>query len=350
MTRHQFLAALVCVVLSACNRPAPIPETRATVETAARPEDSPPAATLGDYLVADPIQPAGLTIGPLRFKTPGLEDPFITLDEDVRAGTVEMREIGAGIRNARGQSAPRTADRSDSEEPAGADEDAAGDVLDASEPCIGDHDVNWLTVININRDGKHLDLMTREIIVVDSKVGDGVAVEAAGDIPFLGLVLDDPRTEFDNLVFGGGLTMVDFLGETYVDAARRRLGLVLKERVAEFAADVEISAAQARKLELAGRGDIERLLARIADCRRRFGLGAEDEGLRAEAVVLQALVVSGPFDDQSLLSKTLHTVLDKEQIARLELRRAVRSIGRSYSERFLPPDRRPDASPARKRD
>src|SRR5262249_40596187 len=121
---------------------------------------------------------------------------------------------------------------------------------------------------------------------------DEVPVEGADDIELLGGDVDDSRSAFDRLVFGGE-------GETPVIAARRRLERLLKERVAGIGADIDVSAAQARKLELAGRGDIERLLERVADCRRRFERAPEDERLQVEAARLQGLVVSGPFDDRS---------------------------------------------------
>jgi hypothetical protein len=148
---------------------------------------------------------------------------------------------------------------------------------------------------------------------------DGGVFEA-DDIELLGGDVDDSRGAFDRIVFGGE-------GETPVIAARRRLERLLKERVAVIEADIDISAGQARKLELAGRGDIERLLGRIADCRRRFEPAPEDERLQVEAARLQGLVVSGPFDDRSLLLKTLHTVLSQDQITRLDVLRAIRQAG-----------------------
>src|SRR5690242_16385641 len=112
----------------------------------------------------------------------------------------------------------------------------------------------------------------------DVDAEDAAAVDVdADDVEFDLLAIELPvRSWFDTLVLGGE-------GETAVAAARRRLERAVKERVADIAGDVEVSAVQGRKLELAGRGDIDRLFERIADCRRRCERAPEDARLRGEA-------------------------------------------------------------------
>src|SRR5262249_38844150 len=103
MTRQRCLVAVACVVLSACNRSAPAPQSqplsRQAVETVDAPDEVPPDA-VADYVVIEPIQHQNLTIFPVLSKTPQIEDPFITLDEGLRAGTVEIREVGARVSSA----------------------------------------------------------------------------------------------------------------------------------------------------------------------------------------------------------------------------------------------------------
>ena len=176
----------------------------------------------------------------------------------------------------------------------------------------------------------------REVPLVQDLVDlDDVLVEvavdrdedaAADDIELIPAELELGASAFDARVFGGE-------GDGPPVAARRRLERVLKNRLADVANDVDISAAQARKLELAGRGDIERLFARIGDSRRRFALAPENEKLQVEAVGLQRQVVVGPFNEQSLFTKTLHTVLSDAQVVRLDALRAIRKAGGKIEKR-----------------
>jgi len=188
MSRHLLFVALACLVFSACNRSAPVldvPGTGSTVETAAANEASSLESAIGDYTVADPIRHANLTIFPILSNTPRLEDPFITLDEGLKAGTVEIREMGgrgyAAIH--RQNVAQSAANQSESRGPSDEVDDAdTGEELDVSDAFIAANEVNRLTVIN--RDSKPLYLMPGEIIVggsQDRTIAEEMVIAATGE-------------------------------------------------------------------------------------------------------------------------------------------------------------------------
>src|SRR5262249_4459784 len=102
---------------------------------------------------------------------------------------------------------------------------------------------------------------------------------------------------------------------------------VLKERIADIVADVEVSAVQTRKLELAGRGDVERLFEGGAGFRRRCEGAPAGATLQGEGAKLDGVSASGPVGRRSLFSKTLHTILDAAQITRLDVLSAIRRAG-----------------------
>jgi hypothetical protein len=54
----------------------------------------------GDYVIGEPIRFANLTVFPVSSPTPRTDDRFITLDEGLKAGTVEIRERGTGATGA----------------------------------------------------------------------------------------------------------------------------------------------------------------------------------------------------------------------------------------------------------
>lgn len=181
MTRQWLFVALACVVFSACNQAAPVPKTGAPVETPAVSE-GPPISDGGDYVVSDPIRHANLTIFPVLSKTPRLEDPFITLDEGLKAGTVEIRELGARARGAQAQTAPPAGDQSEPGEVARAHGEASGDDVNVADVFGPGDDVNRLTLIN--RGDKPLYLMPGEIIVggsQDRTIAEEMVIAATGE-------------------------------------------------------------------------------------------------------------------------------------------------------------------------
>ncbi len=183
MTRLSCLVAVACVALSACSRSAPVAESRSEGKAAVA---ASPAATpdlvVGDYLVAAPIQHENLTIFPILSKNPRLEDRFVTLDEGLKAGTVEIVERGARVPAPRNQNTQQTA--AGNSDPADkTDEDASGGLdTGISEQLIAGNDVNRLTVIN--RGTKPLYLMPGEIIVggsQDRTIAEETVIAATGE-------------------------------------------------------------------------------------------------------------------------------------------------------------------------
>ena len=116
-----------------------------------------------DLIVGEPIRAGNLTVFPISSRLPRNDDPYITLDEGLRAGTVEVLEVGATA-SPRGSSA--SARRSGNSRPQTTLE-AAGSV-------------NRVSVIN--RSGKPLYLMPGEIIMggkQDRTIGNEMIVESA---------------------------------------------------------------------------------------------------------------------------------------------------------------------------
>jgi hypothetical protein len=103
---------------------------------------------------------------------------------------------------------------------------------------------------------------------------------------------------------------------------RAKLDLLLTlqiEAVEQFCAITEI---EKQKLQLAGRGDIKRFFDRVEEKRRRFQLVKHDQNrfgeIYQEIQPLQAIFTSGPFDENSILYKTLRKTLNGEQVAKYE--------------------------------
>lgn len=119
-----------------------------------------------DLVVGDPVVFGNLTIFPVASKSPKNEDRFITLDEGLKTGTVEIVEKSAAPPRNQGQ-AERPAD---------------GDPFSESTLSLdGGNDVNELMVIN--RSEKPLYLMPGEIIVggnQDRTIGEELVVAPDG--------------------------------------------------------------------------------------------------------------------------------------------------------------------------
>jgi hypothetical protein len=116
--------------------------------------------------------------------------------------------------------------------------------------------------------------------------------------------------------------------------ARNRLMLILDQRVESTCCTGELTDAQNGKLILAGRGDIERLIDRVEawkqrrDSVQRGGETAQIlNELTFEALSLQALFESGPFEEKSLFAKTMRNSLSAEQIADFETIRQIERDG-----------------------
>jgi len=123
---------------------------------------------------------------------------------------------------------------------------------------------------------------------------------------------------FDKLVFGA-------TGADAVAAARRRLDGLLQEKIGLLERVCDLDESQTHKLRLAGRGDIQRLLDGI-DKRREAIRFVQDDGITPEVrqqlvelgMPLRQSLQAGPFDNQSLLAKTLRQSLSGSQLAGYE--------------------------------
>ncbi len=163
------LAAVVCVFLS--------------VE---RPQNSTPGSgaasvnqKLSDLIVAAPISHKNLTIFPVFSKTAKTDDRYITLDDGLAAGTVEIYEIGSDGRRMRNVNANAPAQPAVPEENVAApasQSDVASNDPNLSDPFAGSEqvgvnvssaEVNRLMLVN--RSGKPLYLMPGEVIVGGSQ-------------------------------------------------------------------------------------------------------------------------------------------------------------------------------------
>jgi hypothetical protein len=125
---------------------------------------------------------------------------------------------------------------------------------------------------------------------------------------------------FDQLVFGPGLK---------ADDARVQAAGVLGDKIAAIDKACKLTGLQIRKLEIAGRGDIERLLECVERERTKFDSHLISDGTMAENMNLasEARKVTVPLWDKlhsdiynsptSLFAKTLRNVLTNEQAAKV---------------------------------
>lgn len=117
---------------------------------------------------------------------------------------------------------------------------------------------------------------------------------------------------FDQWVFGG----------TGAAVARSKLDskLILEIEAVERACG--ISEVQKRKLQLAGKGDIKRLLDRIEELRKKFELVRNDQNkfnqIWQEIQPFQMTLSVGCFGDKSLFAKALKTTLTPPQAEQYE--------------------------------
>ena len=159
MRRLMMLSLLFGLTAGACSRSstedAP-PADPAKPDSQAR-QDAKPAEGLesGDFVICRPIRSRNLTIFPVASKVPKNEDRFITLEEGLRAGTVEIFEVGAT--EAIDAAVNQPPEAGDNEQAPSQPEDVQQEV---EEDVTGD--VNRLMVLN--RAEKPLYLMPGEVI------------------------------------------------------------------------------------------------------------------------------------------------------------------------------------------
>ena len=104
--------------------------------------------------------------------------------------------------------------------------------------------------------------------------------------------------------------------------ARSRLDALLLMRLEDVAQACTLTDPQRQKLQLAGRGDINRFFDRVEELRRKFQLVKTDQNRIGEILQamqpLQMTFQTGPFGDGSIFAKTLKTTLTSQQHADFE--------------------------------
>jgi hypothetical protein len=151
------------VLIVGCSESPPVPRNNTVrSDTTASPATSGSFA-LADFVVGDPIRYENLSIFPVVSRVAKTEDRYITLDEGLKAGTVEIRELAATYEGQQSFDAAN-ATKEDGDTPA--DEQPTGNRIGSTVVSAG-NDVNTLIVVN-NSD-KPLYLMPGEIIIGGSQ-------------------------------------------------------------------------------------------------------------------------------------------------------------------------------------
>jgi hypothetical protein len=189
MSRCIWLVAAIAVFVAGCGKPA-----------SNRVANSGGAVDLDHLAIGEPIRHDNLTIFPVISKTPRSENPFITLDEGLAAGTVEIRELGSAA--ADGQTTQQTVQpnanpnpvaQTPSPDPPSTPAPSPAPQQAPNAPARNDestvqpartaaNDVNRLLVLN--RSNKPLYLMPGEIIVggqQDRVIGTEVVLQPSND-------------------------------------------------------------------------------------------------------------------------------------------------------------------------
>ena len=102
MRRLRSHAPLLCLVLAACGRTESAePDAagrgpRPAAAAAAVPAPADGAVDVGELQVCAPLRHGNLTVFPVISRTPRDADRYITLDEGLKAGTVEIRDRRSG--------------------------------------------------------------------------------------------------------------------------------------------------------------------------------------------------------------------------------------------------------------
>ncbi len=203
MSRVTLATLAAGLLLAGCGRNSGTPVSDSEIEGVA----------YGDYVIGEPLRYENLTIFPVASATPRTEDRFVTLDEGLKAGTVEIRERGGalpganplpnspadpapdaneapnpapqGAQPAQPQTAPQppppqpSSNRGDQQErrPAPPQPQEAQSVAElALGPSVNE-------VVVINRSGKPLYLMPGDLMIggqQDRVIGAEILVEASG--------------------------------------------------------------------------------------------------------------------------------------------------------------------------
>jgi hypothetical protein len=161
MRRFALVPPLVCLALLAWSLSSSKPQG----DSASGPAGA--GNQLHSLVVCEPLQYGNLSIFPVSSKVSKYQDRFVTLDEGLKAGTVEIFEVGAdgnrvnNASNEPGESQQRVADTEGQNQLQNLVQQAGTASMDV------DAEVNRLVVVN--RSGKPLYLMPGEVIIGGSQ-------------------------------------------------------------------------------------------------------------------------------------------------------------------------------------
>ena len=185
MRRFIVLWFVLSLTAGGCGRPSTDKDPQAKQDSQRkRASTAAQQAELGDFLIGQPVRYQNLAIFPVCSKVPKDEDRYITLEEGLKAGTVEIFEVGADaaqvnaaevdLRPTQTEEAPPQEDSQEPPVQPDTDGQFAEDPFaepalspqeDTQQPLAEDEvagDVNRLVVLN--RSGKPLYLMPGEVI------------------------------------------------------------------------------------------------------------------------------------------------------------------------------------------
>jgi hypothetical protein len=162
----------------------------------------------------------------------------------------------------------------------------------------------------------------QDLVVDLAQVQQGLDIELGGDLDVAARPAYTDE-QFDQWVFQQ---------QVNASGARRRLDSLLALQTSEIDRVCQLSDAQKKKLQLAGRGDIKRFFDRYEKVKQRFQKVKHDEQKFQEIWndinPLQMTLQAGLFHDDSFLHKSLRNTLTDEQFARYDVvacdRRALR--------------------------
>jgi hypothetical protein len=101
---------------------------------------------------------------------------------------------------------------------------------------------------------------------------------------------------------------------------RTHLDKLLEKRLREVEAMFALTEPQRKKLRLAGKGDIQRVLDLLDEARGEFEGARGDAGklaeLQRDLKLIEMRVSDGLFGDRSLFTKTLRKMFDDRQLTR----------------------------------
>ncbi|MDB5348620.1 MAG: hypothetical protein JWP89_6997 [Schlesneria sp.] len=157
------------VLIVGCSESPPVPRNNSVKSDTTTSPASSGTFALQDFVVGDAIRYENLTIFPVSSRAAKTEDRYITLDEGLKAGTVEIRELAATYErqssDAANADASTIANNDDGDTPA--DEQPTRHRSGGNAVLSAGNDVNTLIVVN-NSD-KPLYLMPGEIIIGGSQ-------------------------------------------------------------------------------------------------------------------------------------------------------------------------------------